>query len=67
MSDEEDVIELGEEDSGEEESNDSGDDSEAGPTMKDLYEGNVVCVQILIRYVLRVCICINIILWNASG
>lgn len=38
------VIELGEEDSGEEESNeDSGDDSEgAGPTMKDLYEGKVV-------------------------
>ena len=37
------VIDLGEEDSGEEDSNDSGDDSEgAGPTMKDLYEGNVV-------------------------
>ena len=41
------VIDLGEEDSGEEESNDSNDDSGddsdgAGPTMKDLYEGKVV-------------------------
>lgn len=42
---EQEVIELGEEDSGEEEeSNDSGDEQseEKGPTMRDLYAGNVV-------------------------
>lgn len=56
------VIDLGEEDSGEEDSNDSGDDSEgAGPTMKDLYEGNVVSGHALLsNYTLRT---ISYVVW----